>query len=229
MSNYDNAKLDILREYKQELEQCHKTGKVTPKLRHLRILANNTYGSVKDSQMFEIVPELLIHKSVINAYKAVGLTKSQYEFLNHVKGGERMKDRKIRPNNIKEEDLVIGRKFWMYEDKVENYIRSGVIYKKKLTQLVEDEYFTIQTEFENLTSDLPNLELSTLKRVELNSLKEFRKEVQELARIVKRVKYLAENLKSNKIPYGTYTIEQVNGQEILVSDYTIKEIETNKF
>lgn len=103
------------------------------------------------------------------------------------------------------------------------------LYKKKLVQLVEDEYFTIQTEFENLTSDLPNLELSTLKKVELNSLKEFRKEVQELARIVKRVKYLAENLKSNKMPYGTYSIEYVNGQEILVSDYTIKEIEMNKF
>lgn len=88
MSNCDNAKLDILREYKQELEQCHKTGKVTPKLRHLRILANSTYGSIKDSQMFEIAPELLIHKSVLNAYKAVGLTKSQYEFLDHIKGGE---------------------------------------------------------------------------------------------------------------------------------------------
>lgn len=90
MSNYDNAeyaKLDILRKYKQELEQCHKTGKVTPKLRHLRILANSTYGNVKDSQMFEIAPELLIHKSVINAYKAVGLTKSQFEFLGHIKGG----------------------------------------------------------------------------------------------------------------------------------------------
>ena len=68
--------------------------------------------------------------------------------------------------------------------------------------------------------------------MELNSLKELRKEVQELARIVKRVKYRVENLKSNKIPYGTYTKEQINGQEILVSDYsdyTIKEIETNKF
>lgn len=103
------------------------------------------------------------------------------------------------------------------------------LYKKKLTNLIEDEYFTIQTEFENLTSDLPNLELSTLKRVELNSLKEFRKEVQELARIVKRVKYLADNLKTNKLPYGTYNIEQINGQEILVSDYIVKEIETNKF
>lgn len=103
------------------------------------------------------------------------------------------------------------------------------LYKKKLAQLVEDEYFTIQTEFENLTSDLPNLELSNLKRMELNSLKSFRKEVQELARIVKRVKYMAENLKSNKFPYGTYTIEHVNEQEVLVSDYTVKEIETNKF
>lgn len=103
------------------------------------------------------------------------------------------------------------------------------LYKKKLAQLVKDEYFTLQTEFENLTSVLPNLELSALKRVELNSLKEFRKEVQELARIVKRVKYQAENLKSNKMPYGTYTMNQINGQEILVNDYTIKEIETNKF
>ena len=135
MSNCDNAKLDILREYKQELEQCHKTGKVTPKLRHLRILANSTYGSIKDSQMFEIAPELLIHKSVLNAYKAVGLTKSQYEFLDRIKGGERMKDRKIRPNSIKEEDLVVGEKFWMYEDKVEKYVsikityvRSGVVF-----------------------------------------------------------------------------------------------------
>lgn len=103
------------------------------------------------------------------------------------------------------------------------------LYKKKLAQLVEDEYFTLQTEFENLTSDLPNLELSALKRVELNSLKEFRKEVQELAKSVKRVKYRVENLKTNKLPYGTYSIEQVNGQEILVSDYTVKEIESNKF
>lgn len=103
------------------------------------------------------------------------------------------------------------------------------LYKKKLTQLIEDEYFTLQTEFENLTSDLPNLELSALKRVELNSLKEFRKEVQELAKAVKRVKYRVENLKSNKMPYGTYSIEQVNDQEILVDNYTIKEIETNKF
>ena len=76
---------------------------------------------------------------------------------------------------------------------------------------------------------LPNLELSALKKVELNSLKELRKEVQELAKIVKRVKYRVENLKSNKILYGTYSKEQINGQEILVSDYTIKEIETNKF
>lgn len=135
MSNYANAKLDSLREYKQELEQYHKTGKVTPKLSYLRILANSIYGSVKDLQMFEIAPELLIHKSVINAYKAVGLTKSQYEFLDHIKGGERMKDRKIRPNSIKEEDLVVGEKFWMYEDKVEKYvsikityIRSGVVF-----------------------------------------------------------------------------------------------------
>lgn len=148
MSNYDNAKLDILKEYKKELEQCHKTGKVTPKLRHLRILANSTYGSVKDSQMFEIAPELLIHKSVINAYKAVGLTKSQYEFLDHIKGGERMKDRKIRPNSIKEEDLVVGEKFWMYEDKVEKYvsikityIRSGVIfYTIDNEPTLKDEY-----------------------------------------------------------------------------------------
>lgn len=103
------------------------------------------------------------------------------------------------------------------------------LYKKKLAHLIEDEYFTIQTEFENLTSDLPNLELSTLKRVELNSLKEFRKEVQELAKSVKRVKYLADNLKTNKLPYGTYYKEQVNGQEILVNDYIVKEIETNKF
>ena len=135
MSNYDNAKLDILKEYKKELEQYHKSGKVTPKLIHLRILANSTYGSIKDSQMFEIAPELLIHKSVLNAYKAVGLTKSQYEFLDHIKGGERMKDRKIRPNSIKEEDLVVGEKFWMYEDKVEKYVsikityvRSGVVF-----------------------------------------------------------------------------------------------------
>lgn len=148
MSNYDNAKLDILREYKQELEQCHKSGKVTPKLRHLRILANTTYGSVKDSQMFEIAPELLIHKSVINVYKAVGLTKSQYEFFDHIKGGERMKDRKIRPNNIKEEDLVVGEKFWMYEDKVEKYvsikityIRSGVVfYTIDNEPTLKDEY-----------------------------------------------------------------------------------------
>lgn len=151
MSNYDNAKypkLDILREYKQELEQCHKTGKITPKLRHLRILANSTYGSVKDSQMLEIAPELLIHKSVINAYKAVGLTKSQFEFLDHIKGGERMKDRKIRPNNIKEEDLVVGEKFWMYEDKVEKYvsikityIRSGVVfYTIDNEPTLKDEY-----------------------------------------------------------------------------------------
>lgn len=151
MSNYDNAKhakLDILREYKQELEQCHKSGKVTPKLRHLRILTNNTYGSVKDSQMFEIAPELLIHKSVINAYKAVGLTKSQFEFLDHIKGGERMKDRKIRPNSIKEEDLVVGEKFWMYEDKVEKYvsikityIRSGVVfYTIDNEPILKDEY-----------------------------------------------------------------------------------------
>ena len=139
---------DILREYKQELEQCHKTGKVTPKLRQLRIMANSIYGSVKDLQMFEIAPELLIHKSVINAYKAVGLTKSQYEFLDHVKGGERMKDRKIRPNNIKEEDLVIGRKFWMYEDKVEKYVsieityvRSGVVFFNIIDEpTLKDEY-----------------------------------------------------------------------------------------
>lgn len=139
---------DILREYKQELEQCHKSGKVTQKLRHLRILANSIYGSVKDLQMFENAPELLIHKSVINAYKAVGLTKSQYEFLDHVKGGERMKDRKIRPNNIKEEDLVVGRKFWMYEDKVEKYvsieityIRSGVVfYTIDNEPTLKDEY-----------------------------------------------------------------------------------------
>ena len=144
MSNYDNAKLDILKEYKKELEQCHKTGKVTPKLRHLIVI----YGSVKDSQMFEIAPELLIHKSVINAYKAVGLTKSQYEFLDHIKGGERMKDRKIRPNNIKEEDLVVGEKFWMYEDKVEKYvsikityIRSGVVfYTIDNEPTLKDEY-----------------------------------------------------------------------------------------
>lgn len=103
------------------------------------------------------------------------------------------------------------------------------LYKKKLINLIEDEYFTLQTEFENLTSDLPNLELSTLKRVELNSLKEFRKEVQELAKAVNRVKYRVENLKTNKLPYGTYYKELINGQEILVSDYTIKEIETNKF
>lgn len=44
----DMLNSDILREYKQELEQCHKTGKVTPKLRHLRIAANSIYGSVKD-------------------------------------------------------------------------------------------------------------------------------------------------------------------------------------
>lgn len=151
MSNNDNAKhhkLDILREYKQELEQCYKTGKVTPKLRHLRIIINSIYGNVKDLQMFENAPELLIHKSVINAYKAVGLTKSQYEFLDHVKGGERMKDRKIRPNNIKEEDLVIGRKFWMYEDKVEKYvsieityIRSGVVFYHIMDEpTLKDEY-----------------------------------------------------------------------------------------
>lgn len=151
MSNYDNAKyakLDVLREYKQELEQCHKSGKITPKLRHLRILANSTHGSVKDSQMFEIAPELLIHKSVINAYKAVGLTKSQFEFLDHIKGGERMKDRKIRPNSIKEEDLVVGEKFWMYEDKVEKYvsikityIRSGVVfYTIDNEPTLKDEY-----------------------------------------------------------------------------------------
>lgn len=146
MSNYDNAKLDILREYKQELEQCHKTGKVTPKLMQLRIMANSIYGSVKDLQMFEIAPE--IHKSVINAYKAVGLTKSQYEFLDHVKGGEKMKDRKIRPNNIKEEDLVIGRKFWMYEDKLGKYVsieityvRSGVVfYTIDNEPTLKDEY-----------------------------------------------------------------------------------------
>lgn len=151
MSNYDNAKhskLDILREYKKELKQCHKTGKVTPKLRQLRIAANSIYGSVKDLQMFEIAPKLLIHKSVINAYKAVGLTKSQYEFLDHVKGGERMKDRKIRPNNIKEEDLIVGEKFWMYEDKVEKYvsikityIRSGVVfYTIDNEPTLKDEY-----------------------------------------------------------------------------------------
>ena len=140
--------LDILREYKKELEQYYKTRKVTPKLMHLRILANSIYGSVKDLQMLEIAPELLIHKSVINAYKAVGLTKSQYEFLDHVKGGERMKDRKIRPNNIKEEDLVVGEKFWMYEDKVEKYvsieityIRSGVVFFDIIDEpTLKDEY-----------------------------------------------------------------------------------------
>lgn len=133
---------NILKEYKQELEQCYKTGKVTPKLRHC------IYESVKDSKMLEIAPELLIHKSVINAYKAVGLTKSQYEFLGHVKGGERMKDRKIRPNNIKEEDLVVGEKFWMYEDKVEKYvsikityIRSGVVFYHIMDEpTLKDEY-----------------------------------------------------------------------------------------
>lgn len=46
----------ILKEYKQELEQCYKTGKVTQKLIQLRILANSIYGSVKDSQIFEIAP-----------------------------------------------------------------------------------------------------------------------------------------------------------------------------
>lgn len=139
---------EILKEYKQELEKCHKSGKVTPKLRQLRIVANSIYGSIKDLQMFEIAPELLIHKSVINAYKAVGLTKSQYEFLDHVKGGERMKDRKIRPNNIGKEDLVIGRKFWMYEDKVEKYvsieityIRSGVVFYHIMDEpTLKDEY-----------------------------------------------------------------------------------------
>lgn len=139
---------NILKEYKKELEQCHKTGKVTPKLRQLRIVANSIYGSVKDLQMFENAPELLIHKSVINAYKAVGLTKSQYEFLDHVKGGERMKDRKIRPNNIKEEDLVVCEKFWMYEDKVEKYvsieityIRSGVVFYHIMDEpTLKDEY-----------------------------------------------------------------------------------------
>lgn len=142
----DMLNSDILREYKQELEQCHKTGKVTLKLMQLRIMANSIYGSVKDLQMFEIAPE--IHKSVINAYKAVGLTKSQYEFLDHVKGGERMKDRKIRPNNIGKDDLVIGRKFWMYEDKVEKYvsikityIRSGVVfYTIDNEPTLKDEY-----------------------------------------------------------------------------------------
>lgn len=147
----DMPNSDILREYKQELEQCHKTGKVTPKLRHLRIIANSIYGSVKDLQMFEIAPELLIHKSVINAYKAVGLTKSQYEFLDHVKGGEkmkRMKDRKICPNNIGKDDLVIGRKFWMYEDKLGKYvsieityIRSGVVFYHIMDEpTLKDEY-----------------------------------------------------------------------------------------
>ena len=144
----DMLNLDILREYKRELEQYHKTRKVTPKLRQLRIVANSIYGSVKDLQMFEIAPKLLIHKSVINAYKAVGLTKSQYEFLDHVKGGERMKDRKIRPNNIKEEDLVVGEKFWMYEDKVEKYvsieityIRSGVVFYHIMDEpTLKDEY-----------------------------------------------------------------------------------------
>lgn len=139
---------EILKEYKKELEQCHKSGKVTQKLRHLRILANSIYGNVEDLKMFENAPELLIHKSVINAYKAVGLTKSQYEFLDHVKGGERMKDRKIRPNNIKEEDLVIGQKFWMYEDKVEKYvsieityIRSGVVFYHIMDEpTLKDEY-----------------------------------------------------------------------------------------
>lgn len=148
MSKYDDAKLDILIEYRQELEKCHKSGIVTPKLRHLRIMANSIYGSVKDLQMFENVPELLIHKSVINAYKAVGLTKSQYEFLDYVKGGERMKDRKIRPNNIKEEDLVVGEKFWMYEDKVGKYvsieityIRSGVVFYHIMDEpTLKDEY-----------------------------------------------------------------------------------------
>lgn len=139
---------EILKEYKQELEQYRKTRKVTPKLMQLRIAANSIYGSVKDLQMFENAPELLIHKSVINAYKAVGLTKSQYEFLDHVKGGERMKDRKIRPNNIKEEDLVIGQKFWMYEDKVNKYVsikityvRSGVVFYHIMDEpTLKDEY-----------------------------------------------------------------------------------------
>lgn len=142
----DMLNSDILREYKQELKQCRKSGKVTPKLMQLRIMANSIYGSVKDLQMFEIAPE--IHKSVINAYKAVGLTKSQYEFLDHVKGGERMKDRKIRPNNIGKDDLITGRKFWMYEDKVEKYVsieityvRSGVVFFNIIDEpTLKDEY-----------------------------------------------------------------------------------------
>lgn len=148
MSKYDDAKLDILIEYRQELEKCHKSGIVTPKLRHLRIMANSTYGNVEDSKMFEIAPELLIHKSVINAYKIIGLSKSQYEFLGHVKGGERMQDRKICPNNIKEKDLVVGEKFWMYEDKVNKYVsikityvRSGVVFYNVIDEsTLKDEY-----------------------------------------------------------------------------------------
>jgi hypothetical protein len=94
-----------------------------------------------------------------------------------------------------------------------NSVRAKI--RKKLARELEDEITTVNSELLDLTTKIPNFDYKTLKRVDLEKLRELREGLQNINRIIKKVKSNFESLE--KPYYGSVSVhsEENDGQPIL--------------
>lgn len=86
------------------------------------------------------------------------------------------------------------------------------ILRKKFAQECADEIFTINTEIDNITERLKNIDYKNLTKLNLSDLKRIRQELQHLKRNINRVNYGIDEVTNQRHKFGFVTIKTCNDE-----------------
>lgn len=94
-----------------------------------------------------------------------------------------------------------------------NSVRAKI--RKKLARELEDEIITVNSELLGLTNKIPSFDYKTLKRIDLEKLRELRESLQNINRMIKKVNNNFDSL--GKPYYGSVSVhdEENDGQPIM--------------
>jgi len=98
--------------------------------------------------------------------------------------------------------------------------------RKQIAKNVVDERFTIQTELDNLTTKINEVDLKSLKKLSYHDLRLLREAIQAIGFKIKDANYRIDNISTCRD--FSQVIEGEDGERILFPDYEMRLIEEGK-
>ena len=95
--------------------------------------------------------------------------------------------------------------------------------RKELARIIEDEIFTINTELSNLQTNIPQIRFKELKKLDIDSLKRLRRNIQKLQYDMVLIQQNIEELKRSNIWGEVISIETSEGTPQLVASNSFLE------